>query len=167
MTWLGYQQTLKQVVLAREPSPDEVRSLGEETYAWRAYRRMVRARFYQTIDHAFERFIGAIGVDAFHRMVDHFVAEDPPRSPYLRDLPGEFLQFFERGYGVLSEVHGLPGYALDLARYEWAELDTAYTYREAHPADVLPFDMKRPAVLSPAHRLLHLDHRVHEMGVDG
>jgi hypothetical protein len=167
MTWLAYQRTLKNVLLARDPSPAEIRSLGEETHAWRAYRRMVRARFYQTIDHAFERFIGAIGRDGFHRLVDRFLADDPPRSPYLRDLPGEFLRFLERSHGALAEVEGLPPYALDLMRYEWAELETAYTHQEVHPADVLPLDMHRPAALSPAHRLLHLDYRVHQMGVDG
>jgi hypothetical protein len=167
VTWLDYQRTLRNVLLADDPSPADFRSLGEETKGWRAYRRMVRSRFYQTIDHAFERLIGALGAEAFHRLVDRFLAEDPPRSPYLRDLPGEFLRFVERTYPGLSETHPLPPYALDLMRYEWAELDTAYSHQEVLAADVVPLDMHRMAVLSPAHRLLQLEYRVHQMGVDG
>jgi len=167
MTWLGYQRTLRDVLLADDPSPADFRSLGEEANGWRAYRRMVRSRFYQTIDHAFERLIGAIGVGTFHRVVDRFLAEDPPRSPYLRDLPGEFLRFVERTYSTLSSTHALPPYALDLMRYEWAELDTAYCHQEVHPADVVPLDMHRMAALSPAHRLLKLEYHVHQMGTDG
>ena len=165
MSWLEYQRTLRDVLLADDPSPAEFLSLGEGTKAWRAYRRMVRSRFYQTIDHAFERLIGAIGVETFHALIDRFLARDPPRSPYLRDLPGEFLQFVERTDP--SETGALPPYALDLMRYEWRELDTAYSHQEVLPADVVPLDMHRRAALSPAHRLLELEYRVHEMGVDG
>jgi hypothetical protein len=163
MTWLAYQTALKDVLLGEDAPPAALASLGAQEARWRAYRRMVRSRFYQTIDHAFERLIGAIGAERFHRMVDHFLAEDPPRSPYLRDLPGEFLRFVCARTSVLEETPALPAWALDLMRYEWAELDAAYDHEEVRPDDVVALDMERPAVLSPAHRLLHLEYRVHTM----
>jgi hypothetical protein len=167
VTWLAYQKTLKDVLLAEEAPAEALASLGPEHARWKAYRRMVRSRFYQTIDHAFERTIGAIGADRFHRIVDRFLAEDPPRSPYLRDLPGEFLRFVRARPRVLEEPPALPAYAPDLMRYEWAELDAAYDHEEVRPDDIVAFDMDRPAVLTPAHRLLHLEYRVHSMGTDG
>jgi hypothetical protein len=163
MTWLDYQTTLKDVLLAEDAPPAALATLGAQEARWRAYRRMVRSRFYQTIDHAFERLIGAIGAERFHRIVDRFLAEDPPRSPYLRDLPGEFLRFVCARPNVFEETPALPAWALDLMRYEWAELDAAYDHEEVRPDDVVALDMERPAVLSPAHRLLHLEYRVHTM----
>jgi hypothetical protein len=167
MSWLDYQRTMKDVLLAEEPSAEDWRALGRDEPRWKAYRRMVRSRFYQTIDHGFERLIGAIGEGRFHRMVDRYLAEDPPRSPYLRDLPGEFLRFVEGRRDVLAEDPALPAYALDLMRYEWAELDVAYSHEEIRPDEVVPLDMNRPAALSPAHRVLKLEYPVHSMGTDG
>jgi hypothetical protein len=167
MTWIDYQRTLRNVLLALEPAPADVLSLGDEPDRWNAYRRMVRSRFLQTIDHGFERMIGFVGADRFHRLVDRFLAEDPPRSPYLRDVPGEFLRFVERRRDVMDEPPPLPPFALDLMRYEWAELDTAYTHQEVQGDAVVPLEMDAVAVLSPAHRLLALDYPVHRMGTDG
>jgi hypothetical protein len=150
-------------LLGNAAADDDVRALGDDPARWRAYRRMVRSRFYQTIDHAFERLIGVIGEGAFHAHVDRFLADDPPRSPYLRDVPGEFLRWFERSGGDA----GLVPYALDLMRYEWAELDTAYSHDEAPSQEVAPLDMERPPVLAPAHRLLTLEYPVHHVGLDG
>jgi hypothetical protein len=124
---------------------------------------MVRSRFYQTIDHAFERLIAVIGEDAFHAKVDRFLADDPPRSPYLRDVPGEFLRWFE----ARGDHAALPPYVLDLLCYEWAELDAAYSHEEAPSQDVAPLDMEQPPVLEPAHRLLTLTYPVHLIGTDG
>ena len=44
----------------------------------------------------------------------------------------EFLAFLEKSDAAAA----LPPYALDLARLEWATLDTAYTFQEVHRADV-------------------------------
>ena len=168
MTWLAYQRVLRDVLLAVDPAPGDFVALGEaEVRRWQAYRRMVRSRFYATIDHGFERLIGVVGEARFHRLVDRFLSEEPPRSPYLRDLPGEFLKFVERRPDLLAGPDGLPPYGLDLLRYEWAERDVAYTHDEVRPDDVVDLDMERLAALSPAHRLLDLEYPVHRMGTDG
>src|SRR5439155_12026736 len=144
MTWLDYQTTLRRILLGRTAADDDVETLGDDPARWRAYRRMVRSRFYQTIDHAFERLIAVIGEDAFHAKIDLFLADDPPRSPYLRDVPGEFLRWFE----LRDDRSDLSPYALDLMRYEWAELETAYSHEESSPQDVAPLDMEKPPVLA-------------------
>ncbi len=163
MSWFDYQRVLCDLVLAEDPAPSEFEPLLGDARRWQAYRRMIRSRFYQTIDHAFERLIAVIGIDRFHAMVDRFVADAPPRSPYLRDLPAEFLAFVSGG----KPLGDWPPYALDLMRYEWAELDVAYSHEEVRADDVVALEMDRVAVLSPAHRLLDLDHPVHRIGTDG
>jgi hypothetical protein len=164
MTWLAYQRTMKDLLLGADPAGADLSALGGHATRWQAYRRMVRSRFYQTLDHGFERLVRAIGTERFHRLVDRFLAEDPPKSPYLRDLPGELLRFAERRHELLEETPALPAYALDLMRYEWAELDTAYSPEAQPDPDVVPLEMDRPAVLSPAHRLLRLEYTVHAIG---
>ena len=136
------------------------------TVAMNAYRRMVRSRLVQSIDHGFERAIAVVGEARWHEAVDRFFAKSPPTSVYLRDVGGEFLRFFaaeaESGTGRRLD----PPYLLDLMRYEWAELDTAYTAEEVRPDDVVALDVNLPAVLSPAHRLLHLGYPVHRIGAE-
>ena len=152
MSWHAYQERLSAVCLEPDVDPADLNALGAEPWRWEVYRRMVRNRFRATIVHAFERSVPFIGDAAFDALVAAFLATSPPRSPYLRDVPGEFLRFVERG----AEV---PAAALDMMRYEWADLATAYT-PDAEQR-VVDFDMSLPAALTRAHRLLHLTHTVH------
>ena len=46
-----------------------------------------------------------------------------PRSPYIRDVPGEFSTWLERADDVAG---GLPEDALDLLRFEWALRAVSY-----------------------------------------
>ena len=115
---------------------------------------MVRARFSQTLEHAYEDLKAAVGDEVFRLLGELFFAEAPPRSPYLRDVPGEFLRFFEARWGELAERHALAPFTLISARYEWALLDAAYAPAKAD--EVVPFDMERPPALSSSVRLLSL-----------
>jgi len=166
VSWIGYQKSLCDLILAEDAPAADFANLGHEPSRWKAYRRMVRSRFYETIDHGFERLKNIVGSERFHLLVDRFLAIERPRSIYLRDIPGEFLQFLERHWEPISREHGLAAYVLDLARYEWAELETAYAYEEGPTPDVVPLEMHRVAVLAPAHRLLDLEYPVHRLGTD-
>jgi hypothetical protein len=163
---LGYQARLRDLLLGPAPMPADFEQLGGDARRWQAYRRMVRSRFYEVADHGFERLVGVVGPDRFHALVDQFLAEAPPRSPYLRDVPGELVDFLQSDPRPI-EGPAWPQYALDLMRFEWAELDAGYTYEEVAPSQVIPLVMDRPAILSPTHRLLRLDHAVHRLGIDG
>jgi hypothetical protein len=166
VSWIGYQKKVCELLLAEDPKAADFSELSDEPSRWKAYRRLVRSRLYQTIDHGFERLDELLGRERFHRLVDRFLAVERPRSIYLRDIPGEFLQFLEGHWESLSREHGLAAYVLDLARYEWAELETAYAYEEGPVPDVVPLEMHRVAVLTPAHRLLDLEYPVHRLGTD-
>jgi hypothetical protein len=114
---------------------------------------MVQSRLRTTIDHAFERTIARAGTARFAEWVRDFFAEKGPRSPYLRDIPGEFLEF-------LAE-RPAPPLLLDMARYEWTELAVAYLPDEQPEDAIVELAMHLPAVLTRAHRVLRLQYPVH------
>lgn len=167
LSYEGYQSQLRDLLLAETPALADFASLGGEPGRWQAYRRMVRSRFYAVTGHAFERLIGVIGIERFHGLVDRFLGEAPPRSPYFRDVPGELLAFVESGWERIHVPCALPPFTLDLMRYEWAELDTGYSHEEVRSSDVAPLVMDQKAVLAPAHRLLQLGFAVHHLGAEG
>jgi hypothetical protein len=154
VTWLDQQKVLRDVLLSPAPSDGALQRLGGQARRWLVYRRMVRARFADVLGEALERFRTVIGVEPFAALVERFLAASPPASPYLRDVPGEFLRFLEGLRG--PEAEALPPFTLDLARFECAELELAHVPDER--VEVAPLDMHLHAVLSPAARLLELDH---------
>jgi hypothetical protein len=167
LSYEGYQTHLRELLLGETPKETAFSSLGGKPERWQAYRRMVRSRFYEVTGHAFERLIGVVGIERFRALVDLFLAEAPPRSPYLRDVPGELVAFVASAWDRAGAAAALPEYALDLMRYEWAELDVGYSHQEVRASDVVPLVMDQRAVLSPAHRLLELGYAVHKLGTDG
>jgi uncharacterized protein len=164
---LSYQLALGTAVFASDPPESAFAALGDSSPRWKVYRRMARARLAESIAHAFERFSEVVGPACFGELVTQFLAEAPPRSHYLRDVPGEFLRFFEKNEMERVRAQVLPDYALDLARYEWAELETAYAYDEAAPTEVGPLQMDAVAVLTPAHRLIDVGYPVHRLETAG
>lgn len=166
MSSLSYQAALGEALFARDAPDSAFASFGATPARWQVYRRMVRGRLAENIEHGFERFVRIAGDERFRALVDRFLAEDPPRSPYLRDVPAEFLRFFEANIDELTRDFALPVYARDLARFEWCELETAYSDEETSARRVGPLDMDRVAVLSPALRLIDLAYPVHQLGTD-
>jgi hypothetical protein len=158
---------LRDRILAERLPSDAFDSLGDQPRRWQAYRRMVRSRFHDVAHHGFERLAAVIGADRFRALIDAFLAHAPPRSPYLRDVPGEVVAFVASDWAGLQGAFELPDYTLDLMRYEWAELDAGYSHEEVAVSDVVPLVMDRPAVLSPTHRLLQLKYAVHHLGTEG
>lgn len=158
----GYQERLGSLLLDRVPSDDDLQQLGGEAWRWLTYRRLVRNRLYETIEHAFGRLAAGVGDETFRALADRFLAEQGSRSPYLRDVPGELLAWLEqRG----AEALGMPLWALDLVRLEWAELATAYAEEDVPPAgSIVALRMDLPAVATGAHRLLWLQYPVHGSG---
>jgi uncharacterized protein len=163
VTFLSYQAELRDVLFASDPPEAAFAALGSDPARWKVYRRMVRSRLAESIEHGFERLVGVVGSAHFRDIIARFLAEAPPRSHYLRDVPGEFLDFFEKNRDVLTRAYVLPAYALDLARFEWAELETAYRFDEATTLRVGPLDMDGIAALTPAHRIIDVAYPVHRM----
>jgi hypothetical protein len=158
VSWLHEQRTVRDFLLAERPAESHLRRLGGDPARWLAYRRMVRARFSHLLEQGLEYFRVAIGAERFAALVDQFLAEGPPTSPYLRDVPAEFLRFLEK----IGEPATWPTpFALELARFECIELELAHVQEQAPARGLVPLEMHRVAVLSSALRLLDLEYPVH------
>ncbi|GAC1352759.1 MAG: hypothetical protein NVS3B20_21060 [Polyangiales bacterium] len=170
-----YQHNIMGLLFARDPEPFLV-DLGGNTDRFRVYRRMARRRLRDTIHNSFPRLV-AILSDRFDPILERFFEQAPPKSPYIRDVPGEFAHFLGRSDVLQTEsarlppsplLPSLPPWVAELARYEWALLDTAYIAEEegAQAVRVGELSMDFPAVLTPAHRLLRLHWSVHRLTAD-
>lgn len=152
------QRALRELCLRSAVRDDDLAALGGEPERWLIYRRMVRARLREAVGHGFERLEARVGRETFGAWFGDFLEQSPPRSAYLRETAGEFAAFLE-GYARPGDPH--PGLTLDLARFEWAELDCAYEARPAPAAQPLSMGL-RPA-LSPALRLVRLESAAHRL----
>lgn len=100
--------------------------------------------------------------DDWHAMVRDFFAHHSARTPYFKDIPKEFLSYLEQGRGQFSD----PAYLLELAHYEWIELDLEIS--DAEP-DFDTIDRNGDLlagcpVLTPLLRTLSYDYPVHRIG---
>lgn len=158
---LARQRALRELCLRAEVRADDLAALGGDPERWLIYRRMVRARLREAVGHAFERLEARVGAEAFGAWFEAFLARRPPRSAYLREVAGEFAAFLE-GHERPGDPH--PALTLDLARFEWAELDCAYD--ASPPPAAVPLAMDARPALSPAHRLVRLGSAAHRLGRD-
>jgi hypothetical protein len=126
----------------------------------RVYRRMARHRLSDVIASCFPRVAGALG--DLDPLLERWFDESPPRSPYLRDVAAEFLAWLPRDCA--------PKWVLELARHEQAMLEIEHTHEEEGAEDVREIgelDFNRPAVLTPAHKIIHAQYGVHLLPEDG
>jgi hypothetical protein len=158
-----YSACVRDVCLDRAPSAADLARLGGDEWRWRRYRRMVRRRLSDTIHHAFPRLEAVLGEEAMAALEDGFFDDRALRSVFIREVPGEFLVWFERG--VAGGVVAAPAHAVELARFEWTELAVAYERDEPEVA-LAALSMELPAILTRAHRLLALKHAVHLFDAD-
>lgn len=128
-----------------------------ERHRWRVYRRMARTRLSDAVEASFPRLFQLVEAAP---LVERWLDESPPRSPYLRDVAGEFSRWLR------PELLPSPPFALALAAYEWLRLEVAFAHEEEGAADVheaRELSFERPAVLTPAHRIVHTTWAVHRI----
>lgn len=90
-------------------------------------------------------------------LVQRFLEEAPPRSPYLRDVPFEFAMWMEGQWGAL----GVPAHLPDLARFELLAFAAGSAESGPRPAEPAPLAADRPVWLDGTVHLARLDHAVH------
>jgi hypothetical protein len=173
---VAYQRAVVELLFRRDPEP-YLQVLGGDTERWRVYRRMARRRLEDCILDGFPRTTQLLGEGRMHAVVERFFDEAPPRSPYLRDVPQELAAFFERNIRSFDARAGdAPPWLLELVRHEATLLDVGFTSQEVSGRataeeeageEVAALSMERPAVLSPAHRILRARFAVHRLGDDG
>jgi uncharacterized protein (UPF0276 family) len=123
------------------------------------YRSLVRSGLRSVVDSFLPRTAVRLGEDGLDRAFDAWLHEAPPRSRYLRDIPGEFVEW-ARGSGAEHVSAALA----DLARLEILEAEVEAAIDPPPPADlVTELRLDRPLVLSGALRIASFDHAVHEL----
>lgn len=99
--------------------------------------------------------------EPWHAMVRDFYAHHSARSPYFKEIPAEFLSYLENRPQSASQ----PPWLLELAHYEWVELDLDISTAEADAED-LDSDgdlLAETPVPTPLLRTLSYDYPVHQI----
>lgn len=156
MALLEKQRAFLSVCFDPTPAQADFDALSGERQRWMVYRDMVRTRLRDMAAVGLPRTRKTLGEARFERAFARYLAEDPPRSRYIRDVVPHFVRSAAPAWERDPE---LPAYLPDLARYEAAKWVVAD--EEDPTAAAAEFDFDKPALFTPAHRLLRLRHAVH------
>lgn len=121
------------------------------------YRTLVRHNLADTLTRALPRTRDALG-DGFDDALGDFLQCAPPRTRYLREVPGGFAR------RLADRRDEVAPWLVDLARFEWAEFDAAHA--GAEPSPVEPMSLERGVRLHPSARVLSLGWRAHDPSAD-
>lgn len=152
--------------LARDPAEflrkrgvaeEDVAALGEGARRFALYRELVRNNLkgvtYNLLSLTRER----VG-ERFDRDFSAFLAESGPESPYLRDVPFEFVEWVLPRWAADPAV---PRWATDSARHELALFAAGAAPPLPEPPTLVDLAVDRPVAMSGSVRLIGLEHAVH------
>ncbi|HVW63813.1 MAG TPA: putative DNA-binding domain-containing protein [Nitrosospira sp.] len=92
---------------------------GVEAQRMRIYRSLVYNNIQNFLLGCFPVLKKILGTRRWERLVRRFLDIHRSRSPFFRDIPGEFIQFLQKEESIPA---GYPEFVLELAHYEWIEL---------------------------------------------
>lgn len=103
--------------------------------------------------------------DAWLALVRSFFAKHQSHSPYFVEISQEFLLFLQNEYEPTEHD---PAFMLELAHYEWVELDLMVSKEEANREEVDPHGdlLQEIPVISPLVRALAYQWDVQNISVD-
>ena len=156
-----YQRELMRLLFAKDfaKSLSSLTSDPKSQQRFRVYRRMARHRLSDVIEGSFPRL--RLALEGLEPYLERWFDESPPRSPYIRDIAGEFAKWLSN-----AELTGVPPWLNELAAFEWATLDVQHAHEEEsaeHVREIGELDFARPAILTPAHRILRTHYAVHRI----
>lgn len=159
------QEDLEGWLRARGVEGDDLRAMlavGAERML--VYRRLVHNRLRGTTREFLERTVARLGGDRFRADFEAFMEDRASCSPYLRDVPGEFVEWVAPRWAADPTV---PGYLVDLARHEIIDFEVRNHHGVAHGDEPtgLPLALDRPLRFSGAIRLVRYEHAVHRLPV--
>lgn len=124
------------------------------------YRKLVHNRLRSTILDFIERTVARLGSARFRRDFEAFVEERAPSSPYLRDVPTEFVEWAAPRWAADPEV---PPWVPDLARHELLDYEVRNDPRGGETDTGLPLALDRPLRFDGTARLVRYGFAVHLM----
>jgi hypothetical protein len=92
---------------------------GVDAQRMRIYRSLVYNNIQNFLLSCFPVLKKILGARRWEKLVRHFVDTHRSRSPFFREIPGEFIQFLQKEGSIPA---GYPEFILELAHYEWIEL---------------------------------------------
>jgi hypothetical protein len=104
-----------------------------------------------------------LGDAGWRALVRDFYAHHHAHTPYFLELPREFMEWLQ----ARDADPDLPGFATELAHYEWVELALAVSEEPAPAAAATPADpLSAPLAVSPLAWPLAYRWPVHRIGPD-
>lgn len=160
----AYERAVVEVLFKKDfaKSLAALASAEDDQRRWRVYRRMARSRLSDAVEASFPRLFQVVDAEP---LIESWLDEAPPRSPYLRDVAGEFAAWLRAD--VLPE--DAPPWTLALAAHEWLRLEVSFAHEEEGAAEVHAvgeLSFERPAVLTPSHRIAQVPYAVHRVPDD-
>ena len=145
------QRAIAAVCLAAHIDEGALALLGGDPGRWRVYRDLVRNRLWALVLEGLPRTSAAAGRERFGGWFTRYLADDPPRTRFAREVTPACAEFIRR-----VEGDGLPPWLSEALAYDLAEHHVGLTDARPDPSRVTDFAMHLPAALDPAHRRLRL-----------
>jgi uncharacterized protein (UPF0276 family) len=144
--------------------PDHEAMAGVGPRRLLVYRSLVRSGLEGVVRAFLPRTIARLGEDGFVRAVGAWLHEAAPRSRFLRDAPGELVEWAREAWPGDPQV---PEGLVDLARLEILESEVDAAADPPAPDDLVDaLALDRPLVFTGALRLASFEHAVHELPED-
>lgn len=124
------------------------------------YRQLVHNRMRHATRDFIPRTVARLGKPRFRQDVAAFVEQDASHSPYLRDVPTEFVRWVAPRWAEDPEV---PDYLHDLALHELLDAEVRNDPRGGEAPTGLPLALDRPLRFDGAVRLCEYGHAVHRL----
>src|SRR5690606_2259083 len=124
------------------------------------YRRLVRAGLESVVRAFLPRTVARLGPGEFTRTFEAWLHEAPPRSRFLREVPGELVRWAEAAWPADPEVDDA---LVDLARLEILEADVDAAEDPPPPPELVPeLRLDRPLSFVGTLRIASFEHAAHE-----
>ena len=130
---------------------------------WMVYRSLVHNRMRNTIREFIERTAARIGIGRLKADVTDWLHERAAVSPYLRDVPHEFVEWVAPRW---RDDPAIPDYIVDLARHELLEYLVFNDPAGGDEPTGEPLALDRPLRFDGAARLVRYDFAVHRLPLD-
>lgn len=157
MSLAEVEQAVTRICFALEPQPSDLAITGPDKERWLLYRHMVRQRLFDMLCQGIVRTRKALGDKALQSWFDQWLADDPPRTRFIREIVPAFAAW--AGPQFASDAQ-LPPWLGDVLLLESARWEVGYL------PNVLPkhieFSFEKRPVVSRALRMLKTTYAVHE-----
>ena len=155
------QEDFETYLRAQGVEGDDLRAMLE-VGAKRAlvYRRLVFNSMRNVTIDFIERTVARLGFERVRSDFEGFVEARASESPYLRDVPGEFVEWVVPHWAADPEV---PAWIPELARHELLEYVVRSDPRGGEPDTELPLALDRPLRFDGTTRLVRYAHAVHRL----